>query len=79
MNEQKTEFLKLSNVAMNLEFQAELLSSYNALYELFLRQIETDQSDRYRAAMYAVVEQVDALVSELKKLAAQISEGGSDE
>ena len=72
MNEQKDSLPSLFKLSLSLEYQADLLDCCNVFYEQFIKISDNALSDRYRAALYCMVEQGETIADELRKISTQV-------
>lgn len=74
MNEQKKPIPTLLNLALRIESLADLLDCCNVFYEQFIKTAGDSITDRYRAALYCMVEQGIQISDELREISNQVYE-----
>lgn len=72
MNEQKKTIPTLLNLALRIESLADLLDCCNVFYEQFIKTAGDSITDRYRAALYCMVEQGVQISDELREISNQV-------
>ena len=72
MNEQKTPHLNLLNLSLQIESHADQLDCCNVFYEHFIKLAGDTLTDRYRAALYCMVELGVQIAEELREISNQV-------
>ena len=72
MNEQKTPHPNLLNLALQIESHADQLDCCNVFYEQFIKLAGDTLTDRYRAALYCMVELGVQIAEDLREISNQV-------